>query len=89
MPTRHNVVESMRWLVYGAQPNDSLFFHYSGHGGSVRDRSGDEVDNYDETILPLDHDRGGGQILDDEIHAIMVKPLPRGVRLTAVFDRWV
>lgn len=42
----------------------------------------------DETILPIDHDRGGGEILDDEIHAIMVKPLPRGVRLTAVFDRY-
>lgn len=27
--------------------------------------------------------------MDDEIHAIMVKPLPRGVRLTAVFDRYL
>ncbi len=36
----------------------------------------------DETILPVDHDRGGGQILDDEIHTLMVKPLVRGVRLT-------
>jgi hypothetical protein len=44
-PTRHNILESMRWLVYGAQPGDSLFFHYSGHGGSVRDKSGDEVDS--------------------------------------------
>ena len=33
------------WLVWQAQPGDSLFFHYSGHGGSVRDRSGDEVDS--------------------------------------------
>lgn len=78
----------MRWLVWQAQPGDSLFFHYSGHGGQKRDLNGDEVDNMDETILPIDHDRGGGgEILDDEIHAIMVKTLPRGVRLTAVFDR--
>lgn len=44
-PTRHNIIESMRWLVYGAQPGDSLLLHYSGHGGSVRDRNGDEVDS--------------------------------------------
>lgn len=46
---------------------------------------GDECDNYDETILPCDFEQTG-QILDDEIHAIMVAPLPAGVRLTAVFD---
>ena len=47
----------------------------------VHDKTG-----MDETILPLDHNRGGGEILDDEIHAIMVRPLVRGVRLTAVSD---
>jgi Caspase domain len=25
-----------RWLVGGAQDDDSLFFHYSGHGGSQK-----------------------------------------------------
>jgi hypothetical protein len=43
LPTRQNILASMQWLVQGAQPGDSLFFHYSGHGGSVRDRNGDEV----------------------------------------------
>jgi hypothetical protein len=42
-PTRQNMLEAMRWLVAGAQPNDSLFFHYSGHGGQAKDVSGDEV----------------------------------------------
>ncbi len=28
-----------RWLVQGAQPGDSLFLHFSGHGGQVRDTS--------------------------------------------------
>lgn len=27
-----------------------------------------------------------GHIVDDEMHRIMVKPLPAGVRLTAIFD---
>ena len=30
--TRDNIIEGMLWLVEGAQPNDSLFFHYSGRG---------------------------------------------------------
>ena len=29
IPTRQNMIDAMRWLVQGAQPNDSLFFHYS------------------------------------------------------------
>lgn len=41
-PTRQNILEAMAWLVSGAQPNDSLFFHYSGHGGQAADKNGDE-----------------------------------------------
>ena len=26
-PTRENMLNAMRWLVYEAQPHDSLFFH--------------------------------------------------------------
>ena len=26
-PTRANIISAMQWLVSGAQPNDSLFFH--------------------------------------------------------------
>lgn len=27
MPTKQNMIQAMHWLVQGAQPNDSLFFH--------------------------------------------------------------
>lgn len=27
IPTRENMIAAMQWLVDGAQPNDSLFFH--------------------------------------------------------------
>ena len=49
----------MHWLVSGAQPNDSLFFHYSGHGSQTYDSDGDEVDGNDETICPVDYDSAG------------------------------
>ena len=29
-PSKHNIIQAMQWLVKGAQPNDSLFLHYSG-----------------------------------------------------------
>lgn len=84
-PTKQNVFRAMHWLVKDAKPNDSLFFHYSGHGGQTPDLDGDEDDGYDEVIYPVDF-RQAGHIVDDEMHAIMVRPLLPGVRLTAIFD---
>lgn len=85
MPTRANIVEACNWLVEGAKSGDSLFFHYSGHGGSQRDDSGDEVDGKDETICPVDYAKAG-VIVDDDLHAMLVAGLPEGVRLTAIMD---
>jgi hypothetical protein len=62
-----------------------LFFHYSGHGGQVPDLNGDEIDGMDEVIFPVDF-KQHGFIVDDDMHAIMVKDLPEGCRLTALFD---
>ncbi|KAI5361564.1 putative Caspase-like domain superfamily [Septoria linicola] len=84
-PTKQNILRAMHWLVKDARPNDSLFFHYSGHGGQTKDVDGDEEDGYDEVIYPVDF-RQAGHIVDDEMHRIMVGSLQPGVRLTAIFD---
>ncbi|KAK4960400.1 Ca(2+)-dependent cysteine protease [Elasticomyces elasticus] len=84
-PTKANILRAMHWLVKDARPNDSLFFHYSGHGGQTKDLDGDEEDGYDEVIYPVDF-RQAGHIVDDEMHRVMVSPLQPGVRLTAIFD---
>ncbi|CAK4001333.1 Metacaspase-1A [Lecanosticta acicola] len=84
-PTKANLLRAMHWLVKDARPNDSLFFHYSGHGGQTKDLDGDEEDGYDEVIYPVDF-RQAGHIVDDEMHRIMVQSLQPGVRLTAIFD---
>lgn len=34
-PTKANILRDLRWLVAGAKPGDSLFFHFSGHGSLV------------------------------------------------------
>ena len=90
IPTRQNILDAIQWLVKDARPNDSLFFHYSGHGGQTEDQPDqygnyDEDDGYDEVIYPLDF-QTNGFIVDDLLHDMMVKTLPPGCRMTALFD---
>lgn len=90
IPTRQNILDAIQWLVKDARPNDSLFFHYSGHGGQTEDQPDqygnyDEDDGYDEVIYPLDF-QTNGFIIDDLLHDMLVKTLPPGCRLTALFD---
>lgn len=85
VPTKDNIIRAMKWLVKDAQPNDSLFFHWSGHGGVVEDEDGDEEDGFDSTIYPTDF-KQNGPIVDDLMHDIMIKSLPAGCRLTALYD---
>ncbi|KAF9570832.1 Ca(2+)-dependent cysteine protease [Mortierella alpina] len=92
-PTGANIRYWMKWLVKDADPQDSLFFHYAGHGGRIKDFSyngktehlGDETDGYDEIIYPCDYLRSG-IISDDEMYDLLVKDLPAGVQLTALVD---
>lgn len=84
-PTRQNMINQFKWLVSNAQPGDSFFLHYSGHGANQKDTDGDEKDGYDETLVPIDYAQNG-MIIDDELNALLVKPLPKGCKLTAVFD---
>ncbi|KAF9042934.1 peptidase C14, caspase domain-containing protein [Panaeolus papilionaceus] len=84
-PTRREMFNAMSWLVDGARMHDSLFFHYSGHGGQVDDESGQELDGKDEVIFPMDF-KEAGDIIDDDLFKTLVEPLPPGARLTAVFD---
>ncbi|KAJ6672129.1 METACASPASE-4 [Salix viminalis] len=84
-PTKSNMRLALSWLVQGCQPGDSLVFHFSGHGSQKKDYDGDELDGYDETLCPTDFETQG-MIVDDEINAVIVKPLPHGVKLHAIID---
>ncbi|KAG8368660.1 hypothetical protein BUALT_Bualt15G0068800 [Buddleja alternifolia] len=85
IPTGNNIRKALKWLVQGCQSGDSLVFHYSGHGSQQLDFNRDEVDGYDEIIWPVDY-QTEGTILDDEINATIVRPLPRGATLHAIID---
>ncbi|KAL0464275.1 UNVERIFIED_CONTAM: Metacaspase-1 [Sesamum latifolium] len=85
IPTLYNIRMAMHWLVQGCQPGDSLVFHYSGHGSQQRDYHGEEVDGHNETLCPVDFETQG-MIVDDEINATIVRPIPPGVKLHAIID---
>lgn len=84
-PTRANITEAFAWLIEGAEAGDSLFFHYSGHGASVKDDGDDEEDGKDEALVPLDY-QSAGLIRDDETFEKLVAPLASGVWLTCLLD---
>jgi hypothetical protein len=84
-PTRKNIEDAFRRIVEYSQAGDVVFIHYSGHGGRVRDTSGDEEDGYDETLIPVDFKRAG-QIVDDDILRMLVKPMRSGVHVTVLMD---
>ena len=85
LPTKHNILFWMRWLVDGMKAGDVAVLHFSGHGSNQPNEDGTEEDGFDETMIPLDYETAG-QIVDDEIFATLVRPMPPGTRLTAIVD---
>ena len=84
-PTRQNILDGIAWLTSDLKAGDSVFFHYSGHGGLTIDRSGDESSGYDSCIYPI---RNGTIecIIDDELRALLVNKIPANCKCFAVMD---
>lgn len=82
--TRHNILNSIDWLIKGSKSGDILTFHFSGHGSRIFDRSGDESDKMDELICP--HDMNWQYPLIDDILASKFKKAARGAKLYLIFD---
>ena len=87
-PTRTKMIAALRQLVAHSVAGDSVYFHYSGHGGLLSpDWNAFKSNNkeYDETLYPLDHHRSG-QIRDFSLFNHFVKPMKAGVTVTCVMD---
>ncbi|HEY7509279.1 MAG TPA: caspase family protein, partial [Vicinamibacteria bacterium] len=51
--TRQGILEAIRTrLTEPSAPGDVVVFHYSGHGQQLTDDADEEVDGYDETLVP-------------------------------------
>ncbi|KAL3913606.1 MAG: hypothetical protein SGARI_000574 [Bacillariaceae sp.] len=84
-PTKANIIAAYQNVVRQSRAGDAIFLHYSGHGTKVKDVSGDEDDGYDEALVPLDF-KNAGLIIDDYLYELLVKQLPAGVHVVAVYD---
>uniref|UniRef100_A0A0G4HYZ6 Peptidase C14 caspase domain-containing protein n=1 Tax=Chromera velia CCMP2878 TaxID=1169474 RepID=A0A0G4HYZ6_9ALVE len=87
-PTRSNILAGIDRLVQGAQPGDCLVFSFAGHGSQTHDPTQREVDGLAETLVCSDYNMQTGEnmITDDEIFQRLIKPLPAGCKLFAIFD---
>jgi len=85
-PTKENILAAYKKMVAEAEPGDSLFCHYSGHGCKIRDDDrGEEEDGFDEALVPVDY-QTAGLIRDDDLFDIIIKPMPDGANLFCLFD---
>lgn len=73
---RKGVLDAAAKAVSG----DIFMLSYSGHGGQLPDRNGDELDNEDETWCLYD-----GELLDDELYDLWGK-FKDGVRILVFSD---
>ncbi len=64
-----NIKKEVYWLGEISQPDDEVFFYFSGHGTRVEDKDGNEDDNMDEAFCPYETDleNKASVILDDEM----------------------
>lgn len=84
-PTAANIVAELKTLIRKSYNNCSeIWIHYSGHGASIRDYSGDELDGKDEVIVPLDYQKVG--MLTDDVLNRYIKYFPNNLRVVCFFD---
>ena len=78
--TRNNVINEIRKAAQTLQSGDIFMISYSGHGGQLPDKNGDEADGNDETWVLYD-----GQMIDDELYSLFGE-FAQGTRLLAFSD---
>ena len=74
--TAKRIRKELTSLVRSCRAGDVVYIHFSGHGQPFEDKSGDENDGWDESIIPYDAHKayskgryeGSNHILDDELY---------------------
>lgn len=78
--TRASVLARLRAAARALKSGDLFFLTFSGHGGQVKDASGEEPDKKDETWCLYD-----AQLIDDELYFELSK-FAAGVRVLVLSD---
>jgi hypothetical protein len=78
--TAEAAIGAIKQAAQDLLPGDIFLLTYSGHGGQVPDRNGEEEDDMDETWCLYDR-----QVVDDELYALWAEFQP-GVRIFMLSD---
>jgi len=88
--TRDGILAAFReHLVAQAGAGDVVMFHFSGHGQQIPDDDGDEVDGYDEALVPYDNRGtadGSGNLRDDDLGAMLEPLAERAAQVVVSLD---
>ena len=82
--THDSVYQAITGWLAQAPEGSTVLIYYSGHGSRVKDRNGDEIDGYDETIVPWDYGKKHQFIVDDEIRRWL--SLLKADKVILIFD---
>lgn len=76
--TKTNIQKALENLIAQSDKSDVVVFHFSGHGQQITDLNGDEMDGYDESLIPFDALKtpsetynGNNHLLDDELNGYL------------------
>jgi hypothetical protein len=81
---RRDILAALEQLLGSARKGDVIAFTFAGHGTTVKDLDGDELDGRDEALCPVDF-ASGALIIDDDLRALFART-PAGVNLTCFID---
>lgn len=85
--TKKRIIASLKHLVRGSKPGDTIYFHYSGHGSQVVVddwTNSTEADGRDEILCPIDLN-WNDPLRDNDLGQIF-KSIPKGVKILVVLD---
>lgn len=79
--TKQGILKAFDALTKKVRAGDIVYFHFSGHGQQIMDDNGDEVDGYDESLVPYDagmryescEAKGENHIRDDYLGVLLDK----------------
>jgi len=87
-PLKGSILGALERMCQISEPGDSIFFLFSGHGGTMINQDEYDEDGITHELLAPGNyrDNGVGVLMDDELYASFVTKVPEGVHAVAVID---
>jgi len=85
-PTKGIILDALERMCQLSEEGDSIFFHFSGHGGTLLNEYEYDEDGIVHELLAPGDFREMGPVLDDELYSTFVSKVPKGVHAVVVID---